>query len=181
MTNSLAVINKLAPQIATKRELRIEAIEDEIVDHKKAITRSFVEVGKLLLEVYEESLFAEKGYDSFGQWLSSPEVDFSRSVGYDLIRIAKLIEVGFLPAQGIADIGVSKIRLLLPKIAEAPDDLQEWLYKAEILTWRDLKDEVAGRDGFSYFGRGMLSDLIAEMQERDELWDTEVTAKVSTI
>jgi len=168
---------------ATGRESRIESIEQEINLHKQAISDEFIQLGRLLWEVHHNKLYLERGLNSFEDWLDSPDVDMSRTLGYDLIRLTNLIASGF-PAHGVVEIGVSKARLLLPILENQPDDTAEWIAKAQTLSWRDLRREVRGDDDYEdarYSGRGMLTEVVKDMKNYPELWEHEVQVRVRTL
>ena len=167
----------------TEREVRIEHIEHEVTRRKGVISAEFIGLGALLCEVRRDKLFLERGLNTFEDWLDSPEVDIGHSLAYDLVRLTNLIASG-LPAQGIIEIGVSKARLLLPMLEEPTIDTEEWIAKAQTLSWRDLSREVRGDDNYEdarYSGRGWLRDLVTDMEKFPELWEHKVRIQVRAL
>ena len=63
------------------------ANHERIVELKKQATRSFILLGKALLENKEERYFSSLGYPTFEAYIESPQVDLGRRSVYSLIAI----------------------------------------------------------------------------------------------
>lgn len=182
MNNLLAIQNDTTP-----REQRALALCNIIHWRKERIANEFIGLGLDLLEMYEGKLWTELGYDNFSMLLASPEIDIATTMGYDLVRVGRLVLQGFFPIQEIGQIGLSKMRLFLPIIENPPDDKQEWeewVEKAKTLTWDDFRREVRGDDDYEdtrYSGRGMLTNVVRDMKNYPELWEHEVQVRVRTL
>ena len=158
---------------------------EDIQKHKDSIEESFVAIAKSLWVVYREAYWTELGYDNFTMFLGSPEIDISKSVGYSLCKLGQLLEQGVVEEQRALDIGTSKMRTLLPVIAEEKNEevRQEWFNKAEMLTNLDLMDAVSGKEIQRYQGSGKLDDLLAELREsgHEVFWQGDVHLRIRTL
>lgn len=151
-----------------------------IQEDRSEIEKRFVRISRSLWAVYSQAYWTELGLDNFEQFLKSPEVDIAISVGYGLKEVGRLLEEGAFTEEKAVEIGPSKLRALLPAIKKDPDNIGELLDKASALNYLDLTDEVAGRDVAYYKGRGMLPDLIQELEQRPEFWEIEVSLNAKT-
>ena len=172
---------------ATPREQRAIGLCNIIKWRKGRIANEFVGLGLDLLEMYDQQYWNELGYDNFVVLLTSPEIDIAATLGYDLVRIGKLVLRGSFPVQEMGQIGLSKMRLFLPIIEHPPEDEQEWaewVEKAKSLTWEDFRREVRGDDNYEdarYSGRGMLTNIVTDLKKYPELWEHEVSVRVRTL
>lgn len=162
------------------REARALWLQHDIQTRKADIEKNFIQIAKNLWEVYREQLWEPLDFNNFEEYLYSPEVDFSKSVGYGLQRLGQYLEEGLISEEWALRVGISKARTLLPKLKEG-EDIEEWMAKAEVLTNLDLQDEVAGKEIIRYSGTGPLPALIGELKQRDEFWEGEVNMRVRTI
>lgn len=113
---------------------------NEAINLKKEIERSFIELGKRLLEIKNNGLYE-------GQWQSwseyCAELKLSENTTNKLIQIYQtfVLDYKFTPER-ISDAGGwSVIADLLPAI-ETKADAEEWLNKAAVLTREDLRKEL---------------------------------------
>jgi len=163
----------------TPRERRATHLQNYIRWRRGRIKDEFIGMGVDLLEFYESGLWVELKLNNFEAFLSTPEINLSTSLGYDLVRIGALLAAGF-PIEKFAQIGISNLRLILPKL-EAGEEIQKWLDLAEELTWRDLNDEMNDKNTQTYTGRGMLENIITELREKNEFWEIPVKVYIQTI
>lgn len=164
-------------------ELRIARalwLQHDIQARKVDIESNFIQIAKNLWEVYRDQLWEPLDFNNFQEYLSSPEIDMSKSVGYGLQQLGLYLEEGLISEEWAMKVGTSKVRTLLPKLKEGVD-VEEWMAKAEILTNLDLQDEVAGKEIIRYSGTGPLMSLIEELHERPAFWKGEVHLRVKTI
>jgi len=158
-------------------------LSEDIQKHRQDIENSFIAIARSLWTVFKEGYWVELGFANFKEFLSSPGVDIAASTGYGLKDIGKFIESGVVEEKEALEIGASRMRTLLPILnKEIPDEEKaEWLSKASELTNLDLLDEISGKEIIRYSGRGLLKDLIAELQQREEFWTQEVNIHVRTV
>lgn len=166
--------------VINMREARALFLQQGIRNCKVAIEENLTQICLGLWEFYKNQLWTELGYDSFEQLLYSPEIDLSRSVGYSYKELGRCLEEGIIDADWLMRAGTSKARALLPKLCSDNEDIEEWKLAAEELSTADLQIAVTGKEVFFYHGKGMLSDLIDELRDRPEFWETDVTLHAKT-
>ena len=162
------------------REARALFIQQDIQTRKVAIEENLTQICLSLWEFYKNQLWAELGYDSFEQFLYSPEIDLSRSAGYSYKELGRCLEEGIIDAQWLIATGTSKARTLLPKLCSDNENIEEWKLAAEELSAADLQIAVAGKEVFFYHGKGMLLGLIDELKSKPEFWKDDVSMHVKT-
>jgi len=163
------------------RKARALFLQQDIQARKVNIESDFIGIAKDLWEVYKEQLWEPLKFDNFEQYLFSPEVDMSKTVGYGLKDLGLYLEEGLITEKWAMKVGTSKARTVLPKLKEGKD-VEEWKAKAETLNNLDLMDEVAGHEIIRYSGTGPLLALIEEIRrEKPVLLDSEVKMNVRTI
>ena len=162
------------------REARALWLQHDIQARKGDIEKNFIQIAKSLWEVYKEQLWEPLKFNNFKEYLFSPEIDMSESVGYGLKSLGCALEEGLVDEAWALKVGTSKARTLLPKLKEG-EDIEEWKAKAEILTNLDLQDEVAGHEILRYSGTGPLMSLIEELHEKPAFWSGEVNLRVRTM
>lgn len=163
------------------REARAVYCLEDIQRRKRNIERDFVEIAKDLWMVYKHQLWIELGFNNFIEFLYSPEVDITKSVGYGLKDAAMLLEEGVVTEDDMRGIGIAKMRILLPLLKEDANSKDEWLARAETLTSLDLEDAIRGYEVTRYSGQGMLSDLLREISEEEVFWNGPVVLRIKTI
>ena len=112
----------------------------EIKAHLRQAEESFVNAALLIREAYDREdwrVFGRKNFDEY----ANVDLGVSEKWAYDLVRLARVADVHteFIPR--MIDVGISKMRLLLPQIEEHPQDadmLDGLLDEASGSTWRDL-------------------------------------------
>lgn len=163
------------------REARALFIQQDIQTRKADIEKNFIAIAKDLWEAYREQQWEPLGFGNFEEYLNSPEIDISKSLGYGLRQLGQFLEDGTVDEAWALRVGTSKVRALLPRLKEG-EDIEEWKAKAEELTVLDLMDEVAGREIIRYSGEGMLPALIEEIRrEKPILWESEVSLHMRTL
>jgi len=163
------------------REAEALWLQEDIQIHKADIKKNIVSVAKDLWRIYKNQYWVELGFKNFEEFLYSPDIDLSKSEGYDLKNIGGGIEQGLLDEDWVLRVGPSKAMTLLPKLREG-ENIAEWKAKAEELSTLDLMDEVSGKEIIRYSGAGPFQDLIEEIgRERPVLLQSVVKMHVRTI
>ena len=159
--------------------------QEDIMIRKSAIEENFIEIAKDLWCVYKEGYWAELGYDNYTMFLSGPDVDLSKSVGYALKTMGSMLEDGTIDEIQALSIGTSKMQTLLPILTNEEDKevKQEWLDRAEVLNNLDLMDEVAGKEINRYSGSGLLEELLDELriESKEVFWNERVHLRIRTV
>ena len=165
------------------REVTAVFCLQDIQRRKENIQRDFVEIAKDLWLVYKHQLWAELGFRNFVEFVSSPELNFRRSVAYSLKDCGMLLEEGVITEDDIHGIDVSKMRALLPLLKDSNEDEEsraEWMEKAKVLTTLDLEDELRGHEIHRYHGVGLLEDLLRELSDEPAFWEGQVALSIKT-
>lgn len=119
-----------------------------ILEAKGQVGRDFLVLGRLLKENRDKKYFKALGYDTFEDFLGSPDIAMSRSMVFDLVRAVEVfIDKLARPIEELAAIGISKLSAVakddkagLPVVYQDPE---EWMSKAKELSRSDLLEEVA--------------------------------------
>jgi len=119
-----------------------------ILEAKGQVGRDFLVLGRLLKENRDKRYFKALGYDTFEDFLGSPDIAMSRSMVFDLIRAVEVfIDKLARPMDELAPIGISKLSAIAKDDkAGQPvvyQDVEEWMSKAKELSRSDLLEEVA--------------------------------------
>ena len=109
---------------------------------KQQIGKSFWEFGLELKAIRDRQLYLAGDYDTFEQYLGSPEVSIDRSTAYDWIGIVETFSALYVEPSDIADIEWSKLRKIRRVVIRNPEQVQEWLSKARVLSRSDLSKEL---------------------------------------
>lgn len=90
-------------------------------------------IGKLLKVVRDRSLYKSLDYETFSQYLESPEISFSREKAYMYIKIYEFyVETLQLSQEMVGSINVSRLSMMVP-VLKGIEDKQEILEKIEQL------------------------------------------------
>jgi hypothetical protein len=119
---------------------KAEENRDRTIACKDAIQANFIVLAKLFKDSRDCSLWKLLDYESFEGYLGSPEIGFSRSKVYDLIRIYELYvdKLGMSP-DDVIKFDHSKLTLIAPVVESDKDG---WLGKARHLSKADLHIEL---------------------------------------
>lgn len=129
-----------------------------VVRLRDEIEVRFLRLGMALRLIRDERLYEALGHATFESYLGDAEVGLSRRHAYRLIGVAET----YLPARAtavangagpelesladadrLASVGVRKLDILRPVVADAPpDEVGRWLATAEALSVSDLELEV---------------------------------------
>lgn len=116
-----------------------------ILAAKYNVVANYLVLGLLFKENRDEGLFKLLGYDSFEDFIGSPEVGFSRSKAYGLIRIRELYKEKLgIDDKTLLEIGNAKLALIAPVVES---DKEGWLEKARHLSKSDLRIEIGQGPG----------------------------------
>jgi hypothetical protein len=126
---------------------KAEENRDRTIACKDAIQANFIVLAKLFKDSRDCSLWKLLDYESFEGYLGSPEIGFSRSKVYDLIRIYELYvdKLGMSP-DDVIKFDHSKLTLIAPVVESDKDG---WLGKARHLSKADLHIELGRVPGKS--------------------------------
>lgn len=121
-------------------------LEQEVLYFKGQIEKSFILMGKALIEFRDAKGYLALGFESMSLWCQSDSVDISYSQAKSLIRIVEdllpiLTEAGVQPLTS-----VSKMRELLPLISEGKDlaEAAEAIRDLKIIDAKEVIREIRG-------------------------------------
>lgn len=117
---------------------RIECIRAEL----RTAANSFINVGVNLKAANDAKEWQALGMRNFTEYCS--QFDMSDALAYDLIRIAEMSLAFPDYRERMLDVGISKMRLLLPKFDDgaSDDQVDTLLEMASERTWKDLRSEL---------------------------------------
>lgn len=107
----------------------------------------FLSLGKELKDIKEGKLYKEMGeggYETWDQFLASPEIDLRRSTADMYIKVYSFyIEKMKLPEEEVLQIPVGRLNLMSAKLESLPEDQRkEFIAKAITLGYTDFQQEA---------------------------------------
>lgn len=116
-----------------------------IINLKGRITRSFLELAHFLKVNHDEKYYNVLGYDSFPEYLGTPEIGLSRSYAFKLIKCYEIwVEKYNIPVANLQEIDVEKLYIATTLIKG--EDYEERLEQARTLSRSDLRGFT--KDGY---------------------------------
>ena len=119
--------------------LEHEAILPKIQELSQNVGLNYYELGGVFSLVAAKDWYTEEGFETFKDWVEQ-KTDVKYIKARYLARIYDKIITLALPWEKVEGIGWSKLMLLLDVINE--DNMEEWLKKARMLSWRALKQMI---------------------------------------
>lgn len=133
----------MTKELATKRNKTAQELESHILTIKTNVSQNTWDLAKTLKEVRDNEYFKELGYNDFPTWLSSPEIDLSYRWAMAFIDMHEtfVLEHNIKPEELTAT-DYTKFYHLLPIVKKHPEDVAEWVSKAQTLRRVDLDREI---------------------------------------
>ena len=129
--------------VASERATTAFNLETEFKKLRIELGQNFLEMGKALTIIRDNNYFLELGFDSISQWLSSPDISFSRTTGVILMSIYDFyIESKKIAPTEIIDIDQSKLYDILPVVQKHPEEFDKWFEYAKSMRRIDLRREI---------------------------------------
>lgn len=135
--------------ITTTDASAIGDIADEfhhrIVEKRRLLETTFLELGGLLYHFERERLYLELGHPSFNSYLADPEVNINRRTAYRLKGVYEhyIVKLGWTgDTVALVEAGIAKLDILRPLTTR--ENVEEKVYEAAALSRSDL---LALRDG----------------------------------
>ena len=114
-----------------------------IINLKSHITKSFLELAHFLKVSHDEKYYNVLGYDSFNEYLGTPEIGLSRSYAFKLIKVYEVfVEKHNVPVDQLQDVDVEKLYIATTLIKG--EDYEERLEQARTLSRSDLREFISG-------------------------------------
>lgn len=126
------------------------SLHEQLIQYKKSMGVMLFGIAEILKKIQDNEYYENLGYDSFSDYVQSPEVGFHLRTAYYYIDIYEtfILEKGFSPEE-LMDYSYDKLRKLLP-IIKKEKDTEEVMDKALALKWVDFEKnykEVKENDG----------------------------------
>jgi hypothetical protein len=139
--------------IVTKKEIQLAYNEEKDLQRNKGefVAVTF-KIAKNLYNIYENRWYKLLGFNTFEDWLKSPEVDIDVRSGYRYAQLYRVyIESKAFTIQELAEAGVSKLELLIPYVTptahnwkERREQIMEWLALPRIELIELLNEKRSG-------------------------------------
>jgi len=117
-------------------------IHSNIIETKKNLMGNFLKLAYLLKLAHDNRIFKKLGYETWEQYLSTPEISVSVSTACRLINIwEQFVEKYKIETTELIGIDLSKLFEILPIIRGLKDkeQVKDWLLKAKELGIQDLR------------------------------------------
>ena len=115
-------------------------LHQEIQQRTIETANSLFELGRLFKTIRDEKLYEFLNYETFEEYLGSPEIQFGRSTVFSFIRVYEQYVLKFeFDLKLLNQIGHRRLQIINPVV---DDDPIEWIYKAKELSKSDLINEV---------------------------------------
>lgn len=175
------VAKKQSVTIEERRAKKARRVEEKIVAGCAAIRTAWVVLAGYLHEFQAEGMWTDLGYDSFEEWLASPDISLGRSHVYTLIEIHReLVLEREVDPEELAECDVSKVGQVLPAIRRESIDVDEALADARELSRSDLRERYRKKGAPGKKRRGSLElkkcDLCGKQVQVDEAEECEAEA-----
>jgi hypothetical protein len=120
------------------REERAANAQSYLLQALEGYTKCGILAGKMLHAIDDQRLYSELGFNSFGEYLVSPEIDMRKDTAYRLCRVyRKFCEEGGLSLDEVAGISISKLDVGQRYFEHCQaNELVEWCRE---MTRQDLK------------------------------------------
>lgn len=107
----------------------------------------FLELGEVLYEIKSKQLYKKMGDGGFDTWksfLANPEIDLSVQMADIYVRIYEYYILELKKSkEEIQHLPILRLNRLLPKLENAtPEEREEWLDKAKLLSYTDFIQEL---------------------------------------
>lgn len=130
------------------------AYHQQLVNQLIQMRKNFLVMGKILYEIEYLELY-KPYHETFEEYLTSPELDLSRSWAYMLIGIHRHYVIAHeCDVRDLIEIGPKKLNLLKSKTDD--ENIDELLARAKTLSYDDLKVSFNERDINDSYGGRML-------------------------
>lgn len=116
-------------------------IHKRIIALKEQGVMVYLELGAYLSIIKQNKFYETLGYDTFWEYIGTPELGFRRDTAYRMMKIYEkfCVELALDPGQ-VKEINWTKLRDIIPVVNK--ENSEEWLEKARTLSRSDLITEV---------------------------------------
>ena len=139
-------------RLGDRTEMDSSQIADEaftnhqlIIKIKQSITKDFWNLAIMLKINRDRKYYRTLGYETFEEYLGTPEISLSRSYTYKLIRNYEL----WVQKYRVSPAKLNEIdseKLYLAGMVATKEDYEEWLEKAKVLSRSDIRGLIKGEE-----------------------------------
>lgn len=123
--------------VTTNQEPDAELVKTRLIETKRDLGRSSVQLAGLLKLVRDEKLYLKWDHPSFNSAIEDPEIGISRSTAYGLIQVWETwIEKYKLEPTKVAEVPYDKLLLISPLVTD--NNWDEMFHNAKSLSRQDL-------------------------------------------
>lgn len=116
-----------------------------IIKIKQSITKNFWNLAVMLKINRDRKYYKTLGYETFEEYLGTPEISLSRGYVYKLIKNYELWVQKYNVSPAKLQ-GIDTEKLYLVGIMSNKNDYEEWLEKAKVLSRSDIRGLIKGED-----------------------------------
>jgi hypothetical protein len=130
------------PTTTAERADRAYELEQQVVVGCRTIRAAWLHLAAYLHEMNAERLYTVLGYETFNEWLGTPEISLSRSHAYALIGsyVEFVIERG-IDHREIDSIEATKLAETLPALRRGEVQVEDAIADASTLSRSDLREK----------------------------------------
>lgn len=155
---------------------RAQEVHERIRTGCEAVRRAWVPLAALLCEFHGGRMWRECGYETFAEWLGTPEIGLSRSYANALIEVYGELTRRGLDAEQLGAYDPTKVYEVLPAVHAGDVSLDDALADCKSLSRSDLRakyrnqlPEKTGEGGGGNKGRSLVEcEQCGKMREADE-------------
>lgn len=116
-----------------------------IIKIKQSITKDFWNLAIMLKINRDRKYYRTLGYETFEEYLGTPEISLSRAYTYKLIKNYELWVQKYRVSPAKLQ-GIDSEKLYLVGVVATKEDYEEWLEKAKVLSRSDIRSLIKGED-----------------------------------
>lgn len=135
-----APAKELSPAEAEERAEHCFALDQAVKESAQKGREALWELARALHEFDEEAAWSGLGYETLGEWLADSDVSLTRSTYFRLTQVYReLVLRRQLPMSTAAELEVSKVQIVLPKVKAGSVKLADAIADVKALGARDLR------------------------------------------
>ena len=121
------------------------ALEAKLKSALRVTRRSLIDVAEACYEISRQHAYEALGYETLAEFLAQPDVGMSRSEFFTAAKVHEVfvLEHGIDPDR-LADASLTKLDVVLPKVAAGEVDVEAALDDASTQGLKDLREEYRG-------------------------------------
>lgn len=145
-------------------------VQERIRNTIAEVRTAWVRLAEDLFQFNQQRMWADLGFESFDEWVASPDIDYERRWVYELIRMWRelVVKAGADPEQ-LKHLEPSKLQDVLPAVRRQQVTLGQALSDAGELSRTDLRERYGtGGSGSTQTPTGSAPDVGTALNAEDE-------------